>query len=68
MSIHDELTSIFNRRGLEAELFRELTKIRRYDGELTVLMIDCDNFKNINTFYRHAGGDCVLIEVANRKY
>jgi diguanylate cyclase (GGDEF)-like protein len=56
---HDYLTDLPNRRFA----LKHLSK-RRYG--LTLMMIDIDNFKNINDTYGHICGDEILIEVAHR--
>lgn len=61
----DETTGLFNRRCLLQELDRELARARRYHFELTVMMMDIDNFKRVNDAYGHLAGDQVLREVAS---
>jgi diguanylate cyclase (GGDEF)-like protein/PAS domain S-box-containing protein len=61
---HDPLTGLANRRVLGEELGRELARERRYGGESSLMMIDVDNFKEINDSYGHAVGDLVLQAVA----
>ncbi len=68
----DPLTGLYNRRFLESRIDDELTKLaserrgRKTDPfhELSVLMIDVDNFKNINDTYGHQFGDDVLKNVS----
>jgi diguanylate cyclase (GGDEF)-like protein len=64
-SISDELTGLLNRRGFEAELWREISRTRRYGGNICAILIDCDEFKAINTRFGHAGGDEALKHIAN---
>lgn len=59
---HDELTGLFNRRRIMAEIDRELTK--SYDA--IVLLCDLDGFKPVNDRHGHAAGDLVLRTVAAR--
>jgi diguanylate cyclase (GGDEF)-like protein len=60
----DHLTGILNRRGLEIRLDEELQRQQRSDAELSLLMIDVDNFKQFNDSYGHAAGDACLKELA----
>jgi diguanylate cyclase (GGDEF)-like protein len=62
----DALTGIFNRRHLEERLQEMLAAARRHQEPAAVLMIDVDNFKQINDTLGHAGGDAVLRQVAER--
>jgi two-component system, cell cycle response regulator len=57
---HDYLTGILNRRAIEAELSRELSRERRRHEGLTVGICDIDLFKKINDTYGHAVGDEAL--------
>ena len=59
-SIRDPLTSLFNRRYLEASLPRELLRAERRKGGLSVLMFDLDHFKRYNDTQGHDAGDALL--------
>ncbi|MGH8184459.1 MAG: diguanylate cyclase [Rhodanobacteraceae bacterium] len=59
-SIRDPLTSLFNRRYLEASLPRELLRAGRRKGGLSVLMFDLDHFKRYNDTQGHDAGDALL--------
>jgi len=65
-AVHDSLTSLPNRRGLEEYLTEILD--RRDESEVlkAVLFFDLDGFKDINDTHGHAGGDAVLQQVAAR--
>ena len=63
--MHDELTSLPNRRYLNEYIKWELKHIFRYKKPVTFIMIDIDNFKNINDKYGHDTGDLILKEVAS---
>src|SRR5262249_59337986 len=60
----DPLTGILNRRGLEQRLERELVTAQESRVPLSILVIDCDDFKEINDRAGHEFGDALLCEVA----
>jgi diguanylate cyclase (GGDEF)-like protein len=61
----DPLTGILNRRGLEKRLESELASAQALRVPLSVLVIDCDDFKEINDRAGHEFGDTLLREVAD---
>ena len=61
---HDPLTGIGNRRQFDAALARELTRAQRYRRDLTLLLIDLDDFKEANTKLGLSGGDEILRRTA----
>ena len=61
---HDFLTGLFNRRRFEQELGQETQRGTRYGSSGAVLLIDLDNFKDINDAFGHKAGDDVLKGVA----
>jgi diguanylate cyclase (GGDEF)-like protein len=66
MTVTDSLTGLFNRRYLSASLNPSFEHCLRYQNGLSCLMIDLDNFKQINDTYGHAHGDFILGEFASR--
>lgn len=60
----DVLTRIPNRRATQTFLEKELSRAQRNQGEFTVLLIDIDNFKQVNDRWGHDAGDKVLAEIA----
>jgi diguanylate cyclase (GGDEF)-like protein len=60
LSVRDHLTGLFNRRYLEETLERELLRALRQQISLGVIMLDVDDFKQINDTYGHFAGDTVL--------
>ena len=61
----DPLTNCFNRRALMDKLEQEMDRAARYATMLTGMMVDIDNFKQINDTYGHLVGDRVLKQLAN---
>ena len=61
----DVLTRIPNRRATEAFLEKELSWTQRNRSEFSVLLIDIDNFKQVNDRWGHAVGDYVLVKTAS---
>lgn len=62
----DELTKLYNRRHFQNCLQREFKQALRYKQDLSLLIIDIDNFKKINDTYGHPKGDEILVRVANQ--
>ncbi len=65
MATTDELTSVLNKRGFEAQLSHELSIARRHGVGGVMIFVDLDEFKPINNTYGHAAGDEVLKTVSN---
>ncbi|MFI7601313.1 diguanylate cyclase [Actinoplanes sp. NPDC049681] len=65
LAITDELTGLHTRRFLQERLEAPPPRPRR-DGEMGLLIVDVDHFKQVNDAYGHPAGDQVLIEVARR--
>ncbi|MFN3240718.1 MAG: chemotaxis protein CheB [Planctomycetota bacterium] len=66
LALVDALTGLSNRRAFDDHLTAEVTRARRNGDPLAAVLIDCDNFKEINDRHGHNAGDDVLREVANR--
>ena len=60
----DSLTKVFNRRALSSYLENICSK-KGFPYELHLIMLDIDDFKNINDTYGHVAGDKILIFIAN---
>lgn len=71
MATHDPLTELPNRLLFDARLTHALQECRRKNHEVVksmvqVIIMDIDNFKNINDFLGHLAGDEVLKEIGRR--
>jgi diguanylate cyclase (GGDEF)-like protein len=62
----DELTGVFNRRKLIQLATAEFERFKNNGHQFSVLMIDLDDFKQINDTYGHEFGDRFLCQVAER--
>ncbi len=60
----DGLTGIANRRYFDVALERELRRVQRMGGTLSLLMMDIDSFKAYNDHFGHQQGDTCLSTVA----
>ncbi|MCV6606443.1 MAG: sensor domain-containing diguanylate cyclase [Porticoccaceae bacterium] len=65
LSLSDELTGLRNRRSFNAELKREAAIFKRHQAPLCLLMVDLDNFKQVNDQLGHQAGDKLLQKVAS---
>ncbi|HET8710400.1 MAG TPA: bifunctional diguanylate cyclase/phosphodiesterase, partial [Spongiibacteraceae bacterium] len=63
-SSHDALTGLYNRRAFTEILNDEIARSERHSHSLSLLMIDLDDFKDINDTFGHLCGDLVLKTVA----
>jgi diguanylate cyclase (GGDEF)-like protein len=63
-AVTDELTGLFNHRRFQEVMTAEVERARRYGQEMALIMLDIDNFKQVNDAYGHLQGDLVLREVA----
>jgi diguanylate cyclase (GGDEF)-like protein len=66
IAITDALTDLFNRRHILLRFEEEFEKFKRLNKNVSCLMIDVDNFKDINDSYGHQIGDQVLQAISAR--
>ncbi len=60
----DPLTNLFNQRAFWELITYEISRAERHDYSFALLVIDLDNFKNINDTWGHAIGDRYLVAFA----
>ena len=66
LALVEPLTHLYNRHFLEQHLETEITRARRQDYPLAVVMFDLNEFKKINDHHGHAVGDLALRQFAAR--
>jgi diguanylate cyclase (GGDEF)-like protein len=67
LTLIDPLTELLNRRGLQQALSREIQHLQRgATGHSAVIVVDLDDFKQVNESLGHAVGDVVLKEIGRR--
>jgi diguanylate cyclase (GGDEF)-like protein/PAS domain S-box-containing protein len=65
LSLHDELTGLFNRRGFITHAEQQLKLARRIDGQLLLVFADLDGLKQINDEQGHQAGDDAIRDAAD---
>ncbi len=65
-ALHDPLTGLANRVLFEARLDKALARCRNHEGNLALLCLDLDRFKDINDTLGHPAGDQLIRQVADR--
>ena len=61
---HDPLTGALNRRGLDEAMEKEVGRLRRQGGTLSLALLDVDNFRKLNEIQGHSAGDAALAHLA----
>jgi diguanylate cyclase (GGDEF)-like protein len=63
LAITDELTGLYNYREVQNRLTQEMDRAVRYGKQLSLLMLDVDEFKSFNDRFGHIVGDRALAEL-----
>src|SRR3989442_1681087 len=63
-SFRDDVTGLYNRRFFSLRLEEEISRFRRFNHPVSVVLLDLDGFKSINDEFGHAVGDETLREIA----
>ncbi len=64
LSITDGLTKLYNSRHFYDQVKGEIERFNRYGHQLSLLLLDIDNFKDFNDTHGHLEGDKVLVRIA----
>lgn len=64
-AVTDSLTGLSNREGFTQQLEQEIARAQRYGHQLNMVMLDLDNFKQVNDRFGHPAGDSALVAVAD---
>lgn len=65
IAIRDGLTQLFDSSTFRQKLSTEIKRFKRYGSEVSVLMIDIDDFKRFNDTVGHPAGDRILAAIAS---
>ena len=66
LALHDELTGLPNRTLFRDRVEQAILAAKRGDGEVAIMLIDLDRFKEINDTLGHQSGDVVLADLGDR--
>ncbi len=64
-ALMDGLTKLYNHSHIHERLSQEISRARRYDQPLSIIMLDMDYFKKINDTHGHKTGDEILVRAAS---
>ena len=64
--IKDDTAACFNRRYFEEFLPEELARAARFRSPVSLIFLDMDNLKEVNTLHGHSMGSQTLLEVSRR--
>jgi diguanylate cyclase (GGDEF)-like protein len=63
-SFKDDVTGLYNRRFFSIRLEEEISRYRRFNHPVSVVLLDLDGFKEVNDRMGHAAGDETLRDIA----
>lgn len=66
ISRHDSLTGSLNKKTFIEVLQNQIIYAKRYKNKLSVIMMDLDDFKNVNDRHGHLAGDAVLVDFVRK--
>ncbi|HEY7535859.1 MAG TPA: diguanylate cyclase [Thermodesulfobacteriota bacterium] len=64
LSIRDSLTGLYNHKYFKQRLAQEIARADRFPENLSLVLLDVDNFKQLNDTYGHQAGDFILLFLA----
>jgi diguanylate cyclase (GGDEF)-like protein len=64
IALRDGLTGLYDRSTLLSKLRDEIRRYKRYGNQVSLIMLDIDNFKQINDQYGHQRGDWALLRLS----
>lgn len=64
VAVHDVLTGLINRRGMQERLEEQIQRLSREGNPFGLIWLDLDQFKQLNDAQGHAAGDQALTQVA----
>lgn len=65
LAFRDALTGVSNRRHIELQVEQAIQEVEQFGRKIGLLMVDVDNFKQVNDTYGHEIGDATLKAVCN---
>lgn len=63
--INDPLTGLYNDRFLQKRFLEEIARARRYNSDISLVIVDVDFFHKINDVFGEQTGDYILMRIAN---